>query len=635
MIKTTTVRCLSLCAALCVAVIAATPTPVAAQSRPDNRRGASMDPVQTALDEAFRAELKRLVWMDEGQLTPAGFSAALLVVDALQQQAAWYVEESNVDLFRELSRTERLLRLMVEGSQTQNPELWAMFVEHPELADAIAFSLQPGRDQLADAMLVLDSLRRQFGANRLADYANLTAAICAVHDQPPTPPGRNPTTAASPNEIWAYFVRHEDQTVFGVRSMPVDLLAHVVDTTASIAEMQWALNRYGRDTQVGNRYGEIVYDETAYMTGRPKRIDSETYTLQNIRQVGGVCAEQAYFAEHVGKSMGVPTVYVSAIGSEASHAWLGFLRLRGRQAAWDFDSGRYDEYKQYVGDYRDPLSGEDLSEGNVAILSQMIGTSAEEIQTAVAMHDAAAALSEFQENADAPVVGLTLDTEQAVAPVRIADDAGISELLTAAFGATGAERRIWNLAGDLARERRIAGKDLEAIFTFLERLCGRNEASYFAAKAPKLLWAVEDVRAQARMFDRVARAVRRVPGQEADVRFYQGDGLRDRELFEAALNAYLMPTKSRNLDGAWTVDAVDRVISLLNQTGKAQHLPDILGDIFRRVPRPETDAAHIFRRGSVWAQVGERYYRSLVASGRTNEAQNVRRQLDTIVRLVP
>lgn len=635
MIKTTTVRCLALCTALCLAVLAATPSTAFAQSRPDSRRGQAKDPVQSALDEAIRAELKRLVWTDEGQLTPAGFSTALREVNALQQQAAWYIEESNTDLFRELSRTERLLRLMVEGRQTQNSELWSMLVEHPDLADAVAFTLQPGRDQLGDAMLVLDSLRRQFGAERLAAYANLTAAICAVHDQPRSAPGRNPTASASPNEIWAYYVRYEDRMALGVKSMPADLLAHVVDTTASVAEMQWAMERYGRDPQVGNRYAEISYDDNALNEGQSKRIDSEQYTLQNIRRVGGVCSEQAYFAAHVGKAMGVPTVEVSSIGSTMAHAWLGFLRVRGRQAVWDFESGRYDEYKKYVGSYRDPLAGREQPEGHVAILSQIVGTTPEQIQVAVAMHDAAAALAEFEENSDAPTIALKLDVEQSVAPVRVADDAGISELLTAAFKSTGAERRIWDLAGRLARDRRIAGDDLEAIFAFLERLCGRNEASYFATTAPQLLWALEDSRVQARMYDRVARAVRNVPGQEAEVRFLQGDGFRDREMYQEAMNAYLLPTKYRNLDGPWTVEAVDRITALLNTTGKMQHLPDLLADIFRRVPRPSTEGSFAQRRGSVWAQVGERYHRSLVLNGRTNEAQNVRRQLDTIVRLVP
>lgn len=605
-----------------------------AQSRPSRDRPSQQDPAQQQLDQAMRERLGEVLRPGGKALTEQQFAPALSEADSLLAQAAWYIDESNTELFRELSRTTRLLRLMVDGRQTKNSALWSMFEDHPELADALAFALQDGRDNLPDAMLVLDSLRRQFGAERLAAYANLTAAICAVHDRPRTPPGRRPTTAASPNELWAYFAGNESSMQLGIRGMPVDLLAHLVDSSASIAEMQWALSRYGRDAQVGNRYGEISYDDNAFQTGAPKRIDALPYTLQNIRQVGGVCSEQAYFAAHVGKAIGIPTIELTAIGSVSGHAWLGYLRVRGRQAAWDFDTGCYEEYKQYVGKFRDPLSGKQYEEGHAAFLATMIGVKDETVYRAVAMHDATRALARFTAEADAPVISFETGIESSIAPVRSPDASGVSALLTASFGQAGSERRAWELATEMASQRRIAGKELEATFSFLERLCGRNEIGYFALTAPKLLWAIEDVRSQSQLYDRVARAVRQKPEYAANVRYTQGDGLSERGLYEEALRAYLSPTQGRNLDGPWTVTAVERITQLLRTTNKQEHLADLIGDIFRKIPRPSTEGAHQFRAGSVWGQVGERYYIALVSSGRTREAQDLRRQLDTIVRRI-
>jgi len=622
--------------ALCLGLSATAPDALA-QSKSPRERSGEIDTQQQQLNAAMGEQIEKILRPDgaEGKpLSGSQFTAALFAADALMDQAVWYIDRSNADLFRELSRTTRLLRLMVDGRQTNNSALWAMLMDHQELADAIAFSLQPERDSLPDAMLVLDSLRKQFGSERLAALPNLTAAICAVHDQPRTPPGRQPTTAASPNELWAYFASNESRMQFGVRNMPVDLLAHVVDATASIAELQWAVQRYGRDQQVGNRYGEITYDDNAFQTGAPKRIDALPYTLQNIRQVGGVCSEQAYFSAHVGKAMGIPTIELSAIGATTGHAWLGYLRVRGRQAAWDFDTGCYDEYKQYVGDFRDPLSGRQQNEGHAAFLSLMVGVETDQIHRAVAMHDATRALARFDENADGPVLSFEIEDQSPVAPVRKPDAAGISELLTASFEQAGAERRVWELAGELASEERIAGKELEAVFSYLERLCGRNEIGYFALTAPKLLWAIEDVRSQSRLYDRVISVVRQKPGYVANVRFAQGDGLMNREMYEEAMRAYLLPTQTRNLDGPWTVAAIDRVTNLLRRTNKQQHLADIIGDIFRKVPRPSTEGSHQARAGSVWGQVGQRYYMALLVSGRTNEAQELRRQLDTILRRV-
>jgi hypothetical protein len=606
-----------------------------AQSRPKRDRSTQENSlVQEQLDQAMRERLGEIIRPGGEPLTAQQFAGALSETDALLAQAAWYIDESNAELFRELSRTARLLRLMVDGRQTKNGQLWTMLEDHPALAEAVAFALQDGRDSLPDAMLVLDSLRKQFGADRLAAFANLTAAVCVVHDRPRTPPGRQPTTGASANELWAYFAGNERNMQLGIRSMPVDLLAHLVDSSASIAEMQWALSRYGRDAQVGNRYSEISYDDNAFQTGAPKRIDALPYTLQNIRQVGGVCSEQAYFAAHVGKAIGIPTIELTAIGSVSGHAWLGYLRVRGRQAAWDFDTGCYEEYKQYVGKFRDPLSGQQYEEGHAAFLSTMIGVKDETVYRAVAMHDATRALAKFTADADAPVITFDTGTETSLAPVRSPDPSGISALLTASFVQAGAERRIWELACDLASQQRIAGKELEATFSYLERLCGRNEIGYFALTAPKLLWGIEDIRVQSRLYDRVARAVRQKPEYAANVRYTQGDGLSERSLYEEALRTYLLPTQGRNLDGPWTVTAVDRVTQLLRTTNKQEHLADLIGDIFRNIPRPSTEGAHQFRAGSVWGQVGERYHRALVMSGRTREAQDLRRQLDTIVRRI-
>lgn len=629
------VRHVCFAATACILVISTWPTAAIAQSRPaPTRDRVTASAHEQQLDEAFRAKIRSILQPEEQTLFGARFATAHQEAESLLGQAVWYVSESNVDLFRELARSERLLRLMVDGQQTSNTAMWQMLLDHPELAETIAFTIQPGRDRLVDAMLILEMLRAQIGPDRLAQYPNLTAALAAVHDTPRPAPGRRPSTVATAPELFAYFVRNERDMAFGIKSMPVDLIAHLVDTTASIEELDWARSRYGKDRQIGNRYGEIMYDDNAFRTGTPKRIDSQPYTLQNIRNVGGVCSEQAYFAAQVGKAMGVPTIELTSAGSTTGHAWLGFLRMQGRQAAWDFDTGCYEEYKQYVGRFRDPLSGQQVEEGHAAFLSLLVGVNARSVHRAVAMHDAAAALARFGPDAESPPLTIDLPEDFIPEPIRKPDPAGISSLLMASLKETGAERRTWQLATKLAADRKIGTSEIESVFNGLERMCGRFEIGYFALIAPQLLWAVEDVRAQARLYDRLARAVRIKPGYEAGVRFLQGDDYLRRGMHSQALDAYLMPTRSRNLDGPWTLDAVNRIIRLFSETNRQQHLPEVIGDIFKRIPVPSSEAAHAARRGSVWGQVGERYYAILVATGRTQDAQALRRQLDTIIRRV-
>lgn len=80
---------------------------------------------------------------------------------------------------------------------------------------------------------------------------------------------------------------------FGVRNVPAELLAWVVDTTAAIEEMQWALAKYRGDPAVGSRFFDIEYDYAAFKTGATKKVTEAGFNLPNILKHGGVCADQA------------------------------------------------------------------------------------------------------------------------------------------------------------------------------------------------------------------------------------------------------------------------------------------------------------------------------------------------------
>ncbi len=390
MIKTTTVRCLALCTALCLAVLAATrrqpslsrdPITVVAKQGSGSISGGWGDP----------GRLKRLVWTDEGQLTPAGFGTALREVDAANSRR------------RGTSRSPT----RISSASSVGPSVcfasWLRAPRHrttisgqcsssTRTADAVAFTLQPGRDQLGDAMLVLDSLRRQFGAERLAAYEPHRRHLRSSR---PTSirAGTQPNGLRQSNEIWAYYVRYEDRMALGVKSMPADLLAHVVDTTASVAEMQWAMERYGRDPQVGNRYAEISYDDNAAPTRPEQTHRRRAVHPQNIRRVGGGARSR-------------PTSRPMSARRWESPPW----RSRRSARPWPThgsDSSAFAAARPYGTSKAVAMTSTEIcrlvpgsagrtrtTRGHVAILSQIVGTTPEQIQVAVAMHDAAAALAE-------------------------------------------------------------------------------------------------------------------------------------------------------------------------------------------------------------------------------------------------
>src|SRR5205807_3987797 len=106
----------------------------------------------------------------------------------------------------------------------------------------------------------------------------------------------NTAKGADPIEIFDYYVKNESRMYFGIRNVPAELLAYVVDTTASVEEMGWALQKYAGDKEVGKRFFDVKYDYDNFRKGTPKKITTLGFTLPNILKYGGVCADQAYFA---------------------------------------------------------------------------------------------------------------------------------------------------------------------------------------------------------------------------------------------------------------------------------------------------------------------------------------------------
>jgi hypothetical protein len=92
-----------------------------------------------------------------------------------------------------------------------------------------------------------------------------------------------------------------------------------------------------------------------------------SYKLEDILKVGGICADQAYFATTVGKSRGVPTLFFYGAGNAARHAWFGYLD--GNQK-WQLDAGRYAEQRFVTGLARDPQTWREFSDHELVFLSE-------------------------------------------------------------------------------------------------------------------------------------------------------------------------------------------------------------------------------------------------------------------------
>jgi hypothetical protein len=152
-----------------------------------------------------------------------------------------------------------------------------------------------------------------------------------------------------------------------LRDLVVDELKYVVDHPLTDSEMEWArknvtASRSGFDKVFsGIRYDIPRYEKNVLTWPYP------SYNLAEIRQKGGICVDQAYFAAMSGKAKGLPTLFFTGQGDSGGHAWFGYLETPGR---WETDCGRYAQENYPVGQAMDPQVWKPISDTELVFLAK-------------------------------------------------------------------------------------------------------------------------------------------------------------------------------------------------------------------------------------------------------------------------
>jgi hypothetical protein len=463
----------------------------------------------------------------------------------------------------------------------------------------------------------------------LEEYATLTAAICVVHDRPLSR-RINENGAKSPEAlaVFDYFVKNEKQMFFGIKPVPAEMLIYVVDTTASIEEMDWALVNYQRDAKVGSRFFDIRYDFDHLRNGTPKRVTSEGFTLQNILKYGGVCADQAYFATSVGKAIGVPTAYTTGAAGETAHAWVGFLQAKDRQGWWNFDVGRYEAYRGVRGMVLDPQMREGIPDSYVSLLAELIPTRPADRQAAVALSDAAWRLIEAERDGKkfappAPGVGVSgFNT----ARVRKATVEFELELLEQAVRLSPGDRGCWLPVRELAKAGRLKLEMKKHWADVLEKLCGQRYPDFVLAILGPMIQTVEDVAEQNRLWDRTFDLFRDRADLAASIRMAQAAMWEKQKQVDKAGFCYMDVIERYANAGPFVLEALQRAEKALRDSKRAERVPMLYEQAWERIHRPK-EMASPYMRQSNWYRVGQLYAAKLSEAGKVREANAVRQEL--------
>jgi hypothetical protein len=550
------------------------------------------------------------------------FAAGLTSLQVIFDQVVAFGATTDKKLFRDAALNLRLATLVSQAEESQRVELLEFLLSNPSLAGTLAFVVKP-EDKPADVLAVLARLRAAH-EKKLNAHATLIAALCVVHDRPLTRQiNENSATAPDVVRLFEYFVGNEKRLFFGLKTVPAEVLIYVVDSTASIDEMAWAINRYAGNRNVGGLFFDVDYDYDHFKDGDVKKVTKAGWNLPNILKIGGVCADQAYFAMSVGKAIGVPTAYVSASSSEVGHAWVGFLQGDGRSVWWNFSSGRYDSYRGVRGDLQDPQTRKRIPDSTVSLLAGALQVKELDRQYAAAMTDAARRLIEASATADsfAPPKPENVDAGGA-RPVTTEE---ALKFLEAGLTACPAHIDGWTVIAKLAADGKLTLERKGFWEGAAYRLCGERHPDFYLDLLEPMFVTVSDFQLQNKYWNAAfQKFASSRPDLAASVRMSQAAMWVKADRLDIAGQCYDDVINRYANAGPFVITALVKGEQMVRvNKGDVRRIVQAYENAWSQIERPR-EMAPEFARQSNYYRVGKMYAQKLDEVGRTNDAARVR-----------
>ncbi len=477
---------------------------------------------------------------------------------------------------------------------------------------------------------------KALGDKRLLTYAELTTAFATsrsascYHEQ---------LTPASIVESFNYYTTRKMR--YDLKTMPYELSRYLADTQLSIKERQWAYGRYNRYPNPAKSYFDLKYDTDHLEKGEPKKISKLEFTLSNLRKVGGVCIEQAYYSSEVCKSVGIPAKIVTGrSGAGGYHAWMMcFVRKRGgRSASWDSSTGRYEEQKYFVGDVRDPASGQKILdcelmlEGTASLLPP---SRRQDADTATAIAVLAAEVANARELADLTDLKAMaalykkrfekspVDPESLKAEIRI-DMLLVEGFLQTALNCNLAHKPAWDFIIELRNSRgMLKVARLGKFFDVLTSKTAKVYPDYSCEMVMRIVPSISDPAARMKVYEKALSVYAGRRDLQGRIMIACGDDYADRSKSALALKFY-ESAATKNVDLANIVtEASGKAEKLLVDAGHTKLATLMYAKLFKAAKKPRK-VARGFAGQHSYHILGQRLATLLEATGETKRAQQIR-----------
>ena len=488
----------------------------------------------------------------------------------------------------------------------------------------------------------LEALRQLVAAEEKAVLAYPDLAVAFATSRPMKHYRPQPA-ACTMLEGFRWYTNPAIRFRYDLKKMPYELARYLADTRLSLAERKWAFGKYKATRNPARAYFDLKYDWKHYREGVPKKIAKLPYTLANLKRVGGVCIDQAYYAAEVCKALGVPAAIVIGRGRTGmGHAWVACLRLTGdgRRGRWDSTTGRYEAHRYYSGQLRDPASGRLILDSELQLIcsaAQLPLRRREEADAAVVLARMVDRLRDRQ-----PAVGLEVlkgwaelyekrhrGADGARAEVgwlsarRKIDLGLVEELIEMAVRRNVACKPAWELLIELRKANRLPVGDLDRFFDILIDRTARAFPDYSCTLVMRIVPTIPEFAKRLRVYRRALGIYGSRPDLYGRILIAIGDDYAKEGLADKALRAYEQAAARCVQVAEVVLTASGRAEKLLRDAGRTRLAINMYKRLFAKARRLKT----AFREQTAYYQLGRRLARLLREAGQDDAAERIEKKL--------
>ncbi len=520
--------------------------------------------------------------------------------------------------------TVQLVRIINSAPQSEQMSVAQEFLTHPKFSRTLALVVEPEAEDLAKMLRVARLLiaERSEIVERLPELA---AAIAVVDDAPVVMQiNENIAKGCGPLPTFDHFITSEKKMLFGLKGIAPELLIYMVDIAAPQDEMQWALRTYAGNRAVGSLYDKIEYDFDHLEKGRPKKVSVAGWNLQNILRYGGVCADQAYFATTVGKSIGVPCVYTTATDGVLSHAWIGYVGRSGNRPMWT-EVGRFGGYQSVEGFIRDPQTGNKISNTQMPMLVKYGLEPLSDRLVSAGLRIAAGRLlrmSPFTDPKPNPNVATPPSAEtieQVLALIHVSVEACLTDV------------RSWEVVTLAAKSGAMTTQQKQQWSSDILTLCGDSYPEFAWRTISPMINSISDVEKRQEALDGALTIFNSRGDLAGQILLQQATLYKEQDHSVAAGRCYEIILNRYANDGPFAIVALQEASKLLAEKNDAIANVTLHERAFGAMKVP-VDISPQFARQSNWYRSGVMLAQALRIVGRSNDALLLEQRMSDVMK---